>query len=361
MSLTILGLGTAVPPIRVRQEDAAAVARVVTGCNERQAALLTTLYRQTDIATRHMVPGQEILTRALDHVHGANGAPRAPAGPGPGTGARMQLYQREVLGLALPAAQQALAEAQVSAAAITHLVTVSCTGFAAPGFDIGLIKALGLAPTVQRVHVGFMGCHGALNGLGVARALAAQPAARVLLCAAELCSLHYHYAWDPRRAVGNALFADGAAALVGAAGAGDEWSACANGSCLFPDSESAMTWTIGDHGFDMTLSPRVPNLIAAHLRPWLEEWLAGEGLRLAQVASWALHPGGPRVLAAVEEALGLPAGTAQASRAVLAAYGNMSSATVLFILDCLRRAAAPRPCIALGFGPGLVAEAVLFR
>jgi predicted naringenin-chalcone synthase len=122
-----------------------------------------------------------------------------------------------------------------------------------------------------------------------------------------------------------------------------------------------MTWTIGDHGFDMTLSPRVPGLIATYLRPWLEDWLAQHELHLSDIGSWALHPGGPRVLAAVEEALGLPAGTAQHSRAVLADYGNMSSATILFILERLRRAGAPRPCIALGFGPGLVAEAALFR
>jgi predicted naringenin-chalcone synthase len=364
MAFTLLGLGTAVPPIRVRQEHAAAVARLVAGCSDRQGALLTTLYRQTDIATRHMVPGQDILADALAHVTGEhNGCPpHDPADLGPTTAERMQLYEREVRALALPAAQRALQDARVAAADITHLITVSCTGFAAPGFDIGLIKGLGLAPTVQRTHVGFMGCHGALNGLAVARALAAQPGARVLLCAAELCSLHYHYPWDPKRAVGNALFADGAAALVGAALREDAaWRVCASGSCLFPDSEAAMTWTIGDHGFAMTLSPRVPGLIAAHLRLWLEDWLATQELRLDDIGSWAIHPGGPRIVGAVEEALGLAAGTARVSREVLSAYGNMSSATILFILERLRRSAAPRPCVALGFGPGLVAEVALFR
>jgi predicted naringenin-chalcone synthase len=364
MSFTILGLGTAVPPLRVSQEHAAAVARIVSGCNDRQGALLETLYRQTGIATRHMVAGQEPLVEALAQVTGgAKGhAAPDPAARGPGTAERMRIYQREALVLALAAARGALAEAGAGAA-ITHLVTVSCTGFAAPGFDIGLIKGLGLAPTVQRTHVGFMGCHGAFNGLGVARALAAnQRGARVLLCAAELCSLHYHYPWDARRAVGNALFADGAAAVVG-----EEterrpgWHVEATGSCLFPDSEAAMTWTIGDHGFDMNLSPRVPGLIAAHLRPWLESWLAAQRLRLADIGSWALHPGGPRVLGAVEEALGLPPGTASVSREVLAEYGNMSSATILFILNRLRRQEAARPCVALGFGPGLVAEAALLR
>jgi predicted naringenin-chalcone synthase len=111
----------------------------------------------------------------------------------------------------------------------------------------------------------------------------------------------------------------------------------------------------------MTLSKRVPGLIATHLRPWLEEWLGQNGVALAEVASWAIHPGGPRILSAVEEALGLAPTTTAASRAVFAECGNLSSPTVLFILDRLHRQRSPRPCVALGFGPGLNAEAVLFR
>jgi predicted naringenin-chalcone synthase len=245
-------------------------------------------------------------------------------------------------------------------------VTISCTGFAAPGLDIGLIRERGLAPTVSRTHVGFMGCHGALNGLAVARGLAAaHPGARVLLCAAELCSLHYHYGWDPCRAVGNALFADGAAALVAARGEGDDgpgaWSLAANGSVLTPGTETAMTWKVGDQGFAMTLAPEVPKLIRTHLRPWLAGWLERQGVALGDVGSWAVHPGGPRILDAVEEGLGLPRAATAVSRAVLAEHGNMSSPTVLFVLGRLRAADAPRPCVALGFGPGLMAEAVLFR
>jgi predicted naringenin-chalcone synthase len=128
---------------------------------------------------------------------------------------------------------------------------------------------------------------------------------------------------------------------------------------LLPDSEDAMTWTIGDEGFGMTLSARVPALIGEHLGPWLTRWLAGRGLTLADIRSWAVHPGGPRVLDAVEEALALPAGATDVSRQVLAEHGNMSSPTVLFILERLARQGAPRPCVSLAFGPGLVAEAAL--
>lgn len=142
---------------------------------------------------------------------------------------------------------------------------------------------------------------------------------------------------------------------------GSGWSIAATGSCLIPDSEVEMGWTVGDHGFEMTLSRRVPGLIAGAVRPWLDGWLADKGMSLADVGSWAVHPGGPKILAAVEEGLGLPADALAASRGVFADHGNMSSPTVLFVVDRLRRADAPRPCVALGFGPGLVAEAVLFR
>ncbi|HEX6984907.1 MAG TPA: 3-oxoacyl-[acyl-carrier-protein] synthase III C-terminal domain-containing protein, partial [Planctomycetaceae bacterium] len=137
-------------------------------------------------------------------------------------------------------------------------------------------------------------------------------------------------------------------------------SLIASGSFVVPDTADAMTWGIGDHGFEMTLSPRVPDLIHQALRPWLEGWLASQGVPLDRVGSWAVHPGGPRILSAAAEALGLPPESLAVSRDVLRDYGNMSSPTVLFLLDRLRRQNAPRPCVALGFGPGLTIEAALF-
>ena len=215
--------------------------------------------------------------------------------------------------------------------------------------------------------LGFMGCLAKRsNGLRVARALTgSDPSARVLLCAAELCSLHFQYGFDAEQAVANALFADGAAALVGSSEAADTpepWRVVANGSCLVPGTADVMSWQIGDHGFEMTLSPHVAHLIAAHLRPWLVSWLAARGLALGDVASWAIHPGGPRILDAVEEALELDRSATAHSRDVLASYGNVSSPTVLLIIDRLRRHGASLPCVAAlwPFGPGLTIEAALF-
>jgi predicted naringenin-chalcone synthase len=247
----------------------------------------------------------------------------------------------------------------------------------APGIDMALVAGLGLKPTVERTHLGFMGCHGAINGLKVARGcLGAEPDARVLVCCVELCTLHFFMGWDPEKIVANALFADGAAALVcesdvsphkpqnGTRNDGfadpDPWKLAAVGSVRIPDSATAMTWEIGDFGFEMGLSRRIPELIGLHLRGYLQSWLDRQGLTLADVASWAVHPGGPKILDAVELALPLPPPALEASRTVLAEHGNMSSPTLLFILDRLRRQNAPRPCVALGFGPGMVVEAALF-
>jgi predicted naringenin-chalcone synthase len=365
MSLAILGLGTALPSTSLTQAEAVRVAERLCCRSPEQATLLPSLYRQTGIAKRHLAFAQDVVDDILEGTR-SSGSVFLPGDqaddPGPTTAQRMEQYVHQAGPLAAQAARKALDEAQVRPADLTHLVTVSCTGFHAPGFDIELVKELNLASTIERTHIGFMGCHGALNGLRVARAYAESlPAARILLCAVELCGLHYRYSWTPKSMVSNALFADGAGALVGAA-AGDTagWRAVASGTCVFPDTDYAMTWSIGDHGFEMTLSTRVPGLIAQHLRPWLAKWLQANGLELAEVASWAVHPGGPRILSAVEEALGLPGESTAVSREVLESCGNISSPTVFFILERLRQRQTPRPCVALGFGPGLTAEAALF-
>jgi predicted naringenin-chalcone synthase len=383
MPFVLAGLGTALPTYSIDQADAAAIVEPISCEAPEHRRLLPILYRRSGVARRHSVVLERpdgTLTQRQSFF-----PPRLDASDqGPTTAARMQRYAAEALPLATHAATSALNEAQLSAERLTHLVTVSCSGFAAPGWDIGLIDTLGLDRGIARTHVGFMGCHGALNGLRVAKAFAdAHPAAVVLVTALELCSLHHRYGWEPERVVTNALFADGAAATVGfslnpsaatgeardaplsQAGSGSEAGPSAplvlvaSGSFVVPDTADAMTWQIGDHGFEMTLSPRVPDLIQHSLRPWLEEWLGASGLTLREIGSWAVHPGGPRILSATAEALGLSQEALAVSRSVLREYGNMSSPTVLFLLDRLRREGAATPCVALAFGPGLTIEAAL--
>jgi predicted naringenin-chalcone synthase len=308
----------------------------------------------------------------------------------------MELYARFASDLAVEAASRALQDAGVAAAHITHLVVVTCTGFDAPGVDLELIERLALPRTTQRVQVGFMGCHGAINGLRTALAMAgSNPRARVLMCAVELCSLHYRFTWDAEGIIGNALFADGSGALVIAADSADqdlpgadgkqpvnqpvkqpgsqpedapgEWQIEDTGSVVISDSRQAMSWSVGDHGFDMRLTSDVGDKIESQLSGWLTDWLAQHQLTLSDITYWGVHPGGPRILSAVQNSLALNPAALSVSRGVLQRHGNMSSPTVLFILNEFRQMRSNRGdggveyCVLLGFGPGLVAEIALLR
>jgi predicted naringenin-chalcone synthase len=365
MNFTILGLGTAVPVVAVDQVDALRLAEALCVRTDEQATWLPTMYRNTGIERRNSVLGGEIVQDVIENTR-VSGSVFLPSGEptdaGPTTTQRMKVYVEHAGPLAAEAAGIAIGRSGIGAKDLTHLITVSCTGFHSPGVDFELIKVLGLPSTIQRTHVGFMGCHGALNGLRVARAFAgADRDARILLCATELCTLHYYYGWNPQKMIVNAIFGDGAAALVGGAvpATKSTWQVLASASHVFPGTTDAMSWSIGDHGFAMTLSKQVPSLIAENLGRWITSWLAEYGLDPNVIASWAIHPSGPRILDATEQALNLKREATEHSRAVFSEHGNMSSPTVLFVLDRLHRSNAPGPCVALAFGPGLTVEAAL--
>jgi len=363
VTLVLAGFGTALPEYRFTQEELAELHSGVCRVDAHRERTLRALYRRAGVKTRASVVLE--AAEGPPHLRQSFYPPaRDENDRGPTTSERMGVYAEAAPPLALDAARRALEAAGVPARSVSHLITVSCTGFAAPGVDARLIEGLGLPPTTERTHVGFMGCHGSLNALRVARSCVAANREHVpLVCSVELCTLHFAYGWDPDMVVANALFADGAAAVVGRAPSGpeDEWRLAGTGTCLLPDSRGDMTWRIGDHGFRMTLSAQVPDRVESHLKPWIAGWLRGHGLTVEDVASWAVHPGGPRILTAVEKALELPLDALDVSRRVLAECGNMSSPTVLFVLDRLREQRAPGPTVALAFGPGLVAEAALFE
>ena len=359
MPLTLHGIGTAVPTQQLSQAEAVEVAHRINAESPEQVRLMSRIYQKTKVLTR----GSVLLEN--DGVDGTTTDRLSFYGSeSPGTAQRMQVFDDHAGRLALEAAAKALSDGDISSAAITHLVTVSCTGFQSPGVDLFLIEQLELAPSVQRTHIGFMGCHGAMNGLRVAHAFAEMdPNAVVLLCAVELCSLHMAYGWHPEKVVANALFADGAAAVVASANPPPAHQSLVlqrSGSMVIPDSADLMHWNIGDHGFAMGLSPRVPETVGAALLPWLRDWLADQAIDLAAVTSWAIHPGGPRILSTCADVLSLGPNLLLDSRAVLQEHGNMSSATILFILERLRRRSMTGPCLALAFGPGLSSEVALF-
>lgn len=363
MTVALSGIGLALPDHSISQDEAARRSLVHSTASQRERKLAPRLYQKSGVEKRHLVVLREPYVQGQPQ-HALYEPPSEQRPTGPTTADRMQAYARYAPALSIKACQRAIGSAQVNAKTITHLVTVSCSGFAAPGVDIELIQQLGLRADVARTQVGFMGCHGALNGLRVAEAFVrADPQAVVLVLAIELCSLHYQYAWTNQNLVSNALFADGAAATIVRSdrSACKAWELGASSATIVPDTHDAMTWRIGDHGFSMTLSSRVPELIHQELPGFMGSWLDRAGLTMDEVAAWAIHPGGPRILQATRDALNLSDTALRASQEILRQHGNMSSPTILFVLDRLRELGAAGPVVALGFGPGLAIEGRLLH
>lgn len=368
MPLEILSLQTALPANRVSQTDALKVAEILLEPEGKELEWLRQVYSGCAIGHRHFSVDPQVVVDVLEgtDVSGSPFLPREEKPFGPTTRERMEAYEAFAGPLATEAVRGALARTDTHPETIRHLVTVSCTGFFAPGLDNVLIRDIPLSQSVERTHVGFMGCHGALNGLRASHGLARlSPGEPVLMVAAELCSLHNHYQWDREKLVANALFGDGAAALIAREVPADAprtgpLRLQASASCIIPNTANLMSWNIGDHGFHMTLSPRIPALIRRELVPWLSAWLATQGLTIEEVQGWAVHPGGPRILDAVEDTLNLGQGGLADSREILASVGNISSPTILFILDRMIQRGQQAPIVSLGFGPGIAIEAALF-
>ncbi|MBP90902.1 MAG: chalcone synthase [Planctomycetaceae bacterium] len=357
MECTIRGIGTALPEHTMSMDEAIQLSTDIVCRDEREARLVRTMFRRAGVQKRHTcVP----YTTAYEWA-GPDAEPSSQ--PGKTTAERMQVYAEHAGPLAKQAADNALACAGVGPGEITHLITISCTGFEAPGVDIELIEEMPLRRSTERLHIGYMGCHGAINGMRAARGLAlSDRSAKILMCAVELCGLHYKFQWDPELILANALFADGAAALVLEHDSPTSAPLCrvtATGSYLVPDSKETITWRVGNHGFEMAIASKVPDLIRDNLGLWLSEWLGSYGRSIESIGSWAVHPGGPRILQAVEDALALEPAALATSHEVLSECGNMSAPTVLFVLRRLLQRDAPRPCVMLGFGPGLMAEVAL--
>lgn len=294
------------------------------------------------------------------------------------TGVRMGRYLSESLPLAKAAVAEALGNAGLAAREVGLLCVASCTGYGTPGVDVHLARDLDMGPDADRVFLGHMGCHAALPGLGVARDyVVARQRPAVLVCI-EVCSLHTQpLSTRSDQLVAHALFSDAAAAAViepsGAPDRGHRTSAASTPSrwevvdvASRTDTANAdqMTWEVTDLGFRMGLSRRVPKVLAPHVRPLVDQLLARNGVAPDDVAAWAVHPGGPRVLDVVAEQLGLAEDVVAPSRRVLAEHGNCSSATILVVLEeLLRRPDLPggSAIVALAFGPGLTVSAVLLR
>ncbi len=374
---SILALGTAVPPFKAAQQEIGEwMAEAFAGQRALQR-LVRMAHRYSGIETRHGCTNDYHVPVAESRF-----APGRSPAESPTTAERMEIYQRESVPLGTRAAQDALARyAQAAgknlddvAASITHLITVSCTGFFAPGLDFGIAQALHLAPTIARQHIGFMGCSAAFNGLRAAHDIArSQPDARVLVVCVELSSLHMQPSSERDLLVAASLFADGAsAALVGWRAPGQPGLFELDGfhSQIKPDTADEMVWQIGDHGFSLRLSPRIPD----HLAEVAPDALTGLFDGRERPAFWAIHPGGRAIVDRLADIYGLDAQAVASTYDILRRYGNMSSATILFVLDdlhCRWQTGAltlddvndnpAQAGVAMAFGPGLVVEMARLR
>ena len=350
-------IGTATPATSVPQDLAAeALARMTS--DPEAARKARALGRRSRITRRGSVLG------TLDDLSPLGRRLLDPSADAPSTSERMETYARLALPLALQACERAFARDRVvGPEGITHVIVVSCTGFLAPGLDVLLVRELGLPSHVGRTLVGFQGCHAALSALRLAESIArADDRAAVLTCCVELCTLHLQRGDSDDAVLSSALFADGAAAAIVSSSALPPPARQAplriarTATRLVPDTLGGMAWRVGDAGFEMALSSYVPDLLGHDVRPALRSMLSVGDDEIASLF-WAVHPGGASILDSLERALGLRPDELACSRNVLAEHGNMSSATVLFVLDEMQRRGERRSGIALAFGPGLTIEA----
>ncbi|GAB3669697.1 type III polyketide synthase [Hymenobacter agri] len=358
-------IGTANPSHRIAQPQIAEFMARALQFGEADTRKLRALYRVSGIEHRYSVLPD--YGRAVGEYTFFPNTPTLE--PFPSVGQRMAAYRREALPLATAAVRASLAQVPgVDVADITHLVTVSCTGMYAPGLDIELVQTLGLRPDVRRTCVNFMGCYAAVNAIKLADAFCqADAAARVLIVSVELCTLHFQKSPEEDHLISNALFGDGAAAcLVQARPLPDGVPSLSLDGfhCgLEPDGHDDMAWHINDFGFEMTLSSYVPKLIQRGIGKLTDGLLASLPVQLRDVRHFAIHPGGRKILETIEAELGLTRDDNRHAYRVLRDYGNMSSATVLYVLREVLAAATPAdhgaPVLSFAFGPGLTMEAML--
>ncbi|CCH02640.1 chalcone synthase [Fibrella aestuarina BUZ 2] len=370
----INSIGTAVPTHQIPQTQIARFMAEALGMDERDQRRLSALYRQTRIDQRHSVLPDYARSRG-EYTFYPNTEGLEPF---PTVGQRMKIYREEAVPLAIRAIEDCLATYLTpdghgfDRQRITHIVTVSCTGLYAPGPDIEIIEALGLPGTTQRLAINFMGCYGAFNGIKAADAIVrSQPDAVVLVVCVELCTLHFQKKTDLDNLLSNALFADGAAAvLIESKPRADRSMRLRSFFCdLLPSGKADMAWHITDYGFEMTLTSEVPSVIQQGIGQMLSRLLETSGLTIGDIGSYAMHPGGRRILEVIEGQLGLDNADNRYAYEVLRKFGNMSSATVLFVLKAIwadMEQAAPTDkqtfnILSCAFGPGLTLESMILE
>jgi predicted naringenin-chalcone synthase len=339
----ILGLGTNVPPYQYTQTEICD--GLAPAFNNRRAPMV---FRAAEINTRYSVLESPAWLVA-----------------NPGNATRLNRYNQEAPSLGENAIQKALQQANLSGDQLSHLIVTSCTGTDTPSLDVTLARNMALSPSLRRTSIVGMGCHALLPALYQAALIArADPAARIAVLTLEICTIHFQHDRSIRNILGSALFADGASAVI--IGADPAARPQLLDSLSFSDYQTPeeMAFHPGDRGYQIYLSTRIPDILRQQVPPLLKQLLQQNQLTQTDIQHWVVHPGGMKILTYLAEELALPADALDFSVAVLQQYGNMSSATLLFVLEKFMQSKRPQPGdygILLGFGPGITIEIALIR
>jgi predicted naringenin-chalcone synthase len=396
MSVYIHHIATTVPENAYTQEFMRDIHLHLFGDDRRTAMILRRIYGQSGINARRSVVSELKYAKVSDepstperfHSYFPDNEPdytkggpfepleRCLVNPQTGetacpeTGERNLRYKKEARELFLRSTHKLFEERpDLDPKSITHIITVSCTGFYAPGPDLDILNDLGLPLTTQRFHIGFMSCFAGLAAMRMAKTICeADAAARVLLVSTELCTLHLRFRDDIDSILSNSVFADGSAAVFVSAQSPAQGTTALEVDTLVctvaPEAADKMEWTVGNHGFDMILSAEIPDLIELKIAESIAPLMQHTGLTKEDIGCWAIHPGGRAIVDKVAKAMELDESMVVSSRKTLHEYGNMSSATIFFVLAhaMANRELYERPeILALTFGPGLSVESGLMR
>lgn len=361
MEPAITAIGNAVPLHRQSQLNIFNSMVTRLGLNRAEERILKRIYKEAGIEYRHSV--------LEDFGAGSQCILFPEAGDFPNTQKRMKVYRDNALPLAISAVDDCFSSLNnFDVNTITHLITISCTGMSAPGLDIELVQHLKLSNSTQRTTINFMGCYGVFNGLKVARSICqGDQKAKVLLVSVEMCTLHFQKATSLDNLISSTIFSDGAAAALIEGGPSQDQSLILRDFyCdLVPESQHEMTWGIGDQGFDIGLSSYVPHLIEAGIGAFVKRLLLRQSFEFAAIDYFAIHPGAKKILEACENALNIEPSSNRFSYEVLSNYGNMSSATILFVLkkiwESVDKTSHNKNIFSCAFGPGLTLESMILN
>ncbi|MDP4147877.1 MAG: type III polyketide synthase [Bacteroidota bacterium] len=355
----IISIGTATPAYMHSQDEILQFMQRIYSLNTEGRRKLRYLYHQSSIKTRYSVVSDYTRPAAEWEFYPAT----ENLEPFPSLEERMRWYDRHAAPLSVKAILSCL-DGKADPKEITHLITVSCTGMSAPGLDLQIVDLMDLSPGIFRTSVNFMGCYAAIHALKLANSICrSEPGARVLIVCTELCTLHFQREPTEENMTSSLLFGDGSAAALIIADAEDHPEKGLRLESFYSEviakGKKDMAWTLSSTGFRMTLSNYIPDLIGEDLALLVNRALKKNGMRLEDITHWCVHPGGKRVLEAISKSLHFTNGHLDDSYSILKEYGNMSSPTLLFVLQRIlyrldfRRANA---LLGVAFGPGLTME-----